>query len=289
MTRLRLIAVGLTAVGAIAVGLLAACSSGCLSLFAPRAKVSDSPIVDELRKESSVAGRFDNSIFAELLEDHVDYEDARVDYAGLKADEDKLDAYLKQIADADLTRLDDDAELALLINAYNAYTLELILEHYPGVESIKDIDNPWKTKRYVVAGHKLSLDDIEHRLIRPIYKDSRIHFAVNCASLGCPPLAPWPYEGEKIDEQLDKAARRTLQDSRYARVEDGKLKLTSVMNWYRTDFVDKGFSPTAETLPLYVAKYAGEDVKALIEKHGGEPAVEFLEYDWALNDVRSRE
>ncbi len=281
MTRLLLIAAGLAALA-----WLTSCTSGCLSLFAPSAKLVDSPIVEDLKKDPDDAQDFDHSAYAELLEQHVDYDTARVDYAGLKNDEAKLDSYLDTIATVDFATLDQDAKLALLINAYNAYTLKLILEHYPGIESIKDLDSPWKTKRYVVAGHKLSLDDIEHGLIRPFFEDSRIHFAVNCASLGCPPLAPWPYEGAKIDEQLDQAARRTLQDDRYARVEDGKLELTSVMNWYRDDFVSDEFSPSAQTLPMYAAKYGGDEIRQLVDEHGGEPAVGFLEYDWALNDVR---
>ncbi|WP_168210798.1 DUF547 domain-containing protein [Persicimonas caeni] len=280
MTRLPIIAAALFLLAG-----LTSCSSGCLSLFVPKAEQIDSPIVDDLRKDPDEAQSFDHSDYGELLERHVDYDTARVDYAGLKADEAELDAYLDRLAKADLTELDDDGELALLINAYNAYTLKLIVENYPGLESIKDLDNPWKTKRYKVAGYTLSLDDIEHGLIRPIYKDSRIHFAVNCASVGCPPLASWPYEGAKIDKQLDQAAERTLGDERYARVEGDKLYLTSVMNWYRPDFVSDEFSPSAESLPLYAAKYGGEEVQKLVETREGEPAVSFLKYDWALNDV----
>jgi hypothetical protein len=280
MTRLCLLIVSLLGVAA-----LSACSSGCVSLFAPKAQLVDSPIVEELGEGSSGAGEFDHSIYAELLQAYVDYDTARVDYAGLKDDEAKLDAYLDQLKRAQLESLGDDASLALLINAYNAFTLKLILDHYPDLNSIKDIDSPWKTTRWVIGGHKLSLDDIEHGLIRPLYKDSRIHFAVNCASIGCPPLADWPYEGSKIDEQLDLAARRTLGDEHYARVEGDELLLTSVMNWYRRDFVGDEFSPSAESLPLYAARYAGEEVRALVEQKGGEPAVGFIEYDWSLNDM----
>lgn len=233
MIRLPIVAVGLLLL--VLLVILVGCSSGCLSLFTPKAELVDSPIVEDLQQAPDEPEAFDHSDYGELLHQHVDYDAARVDYAGLKADESKLDAYLDAIAKADLTKLDDDGKLALLINAYNAYTLKLILENYPGVESIKDLDNPWKSERYKVAGHTLSLDDIEHGLIRPLYKDSRIHFAVNCASVGCPPLAAEPYEGATIDKQLDQATKRTLGDERYARVENDKLKLTSVMNWYRTD------------------------------------------------------
>jgi hypothetical protein len=280
MTRLCLIVASI-----LGVAILSACSSGCVSLFAADAELVDSPIVGELKKTPSGGASVDHSIYASLLESYVNYDTARVDYAALKADEAKLDNYLAQIAQIDLESLGDDESLALLINAYNAFTLKLIVEHYPKIDSIKDLDSPWKTRRWNVGGHKLSLDDIEHGLIRPLYKDSRIHFAVNCASIGCPPLADWPYEGDKIDAQLDKAARRTLGDERYARVDGEKLMLTSVMSWYRDDFVSDEFSPSAETLQAYAARYGGEKIEALVEGKGGEPAVGFIEYDWSLNDV----
>lgn len=260
-----------------------ACSSGCISLFAPKADLADSPIVDQLQEPPTDAQPFDHSAYGELLGEHVDYEAARVDYDGLKRDEARLDAYLDQIAQADLSGLDEDARHALLINAYNAYTLKLIVEHYPGIDSIKDIDSPWKTSRWVVAGHTLSLDDIEHGLIRPIYRDSRIHFAVNCAAVGCPPLAAEPYEGASLEAQLDRATRRALHDERYARVTDGRLELTQVMNWYRKDFLDEDFSPRAQTLAAYAARYGTDELRDFVEAHDGDPPVGFIDYDWRLN------
>lgn len=263
---------------------VASCDSGCVRLFAPKAELSESSIAAELSPDNAGAASFDNSRYAKLLDAHVDYESARVDYSGLARDEAALDAYLEQLADAELDALSSDAQLALLINAYNAFTLKLILEHYPDLESIKDIDKPWDARRWKLGGHEVSLNEIEHGLIRPIYRDSRIHFAVNCASIGCPPLAPWPYTGADIDEQLDRAADRTLGDDRYARVEGGELRVTSLMNWYKPDFVSGEYEPSAESVPAYAAIFGDAEIREFVESED-EPSYSFIDYDWALNDI----
>jgi hypothetical protein len=263
---------------------LTSCDSGCVRLFAPKAKVTESAIAQRLSPNSAGDSQFDHDEYGELLEAHVDYEAGRVDYSGLSDDERQLDAYLADLADADVDRLDADAQLALLINAYNAFTLKLILDHYPDIESIKDISKPWDETRWTLAGVELSLNEIEHGLIRPIYRDSRIHFAVNCASIGCPPLAPWPYTGERLDEQLDRAAERTLGDQRYARVEDGVLEVTPLLNWYRADFVSEAYNPSADTVPSYVALFGDRKIREFIEQ-SDDPPYAYLSYDWSLNDV----
>jgi hypothetical protein len=257
-------------------------SSGC----APKAEKIDSPIIDRLEKGmESGTKTFDHSAYDELLGEHVRQREGLVDYAGLDEDEEKLDSYLESIASADLASLGREEQLALLINAYNAYTLKLIIENYPEIESIREIDAPWETARYTVGGFELSLDDIEHGIIRPVYKDPRIHFAVNCASIGCPPLRASAYEGADVDEQLDVATQDTLRDERYVRLEGDTLYLNKIFKWYGEDFIDDDFRNSAATVPRFVARYAREEVAELVEKEGGSPTVSFLEYDWSLNDV----
>lgn len=275
---------GMTLATLILLASVASCDSGCVRLFAPKADVAETAITAELSPSSEGTGEFDHSGYATLLEAHVDYEIARVDYTGLAEDEEALDAYLDALAEADLGSLSADAQLALLINAYNAFTLKLILEHYPDIESIKDISKPWDTVRWTLGGAEISLNQLEHGLIRPIYRDSRIHFAVNCASIGCPPLAPWPYTGAELDAQLDTAAGRTLQDDRYARVNEGELQVTPIMNWYKPDFVSEDFEPSAETIPAYAAMYGDSEIRTFVasEKRRG---YSFLDYDWSLNDI----
>ncbi|AWV88050.1 DUF547 domain-containing protein [Bradymonas sediminis] len=261
-------------------------STSLVRFLAPKVDLGDAQVLKDVRHKPEKSAIFDHSGFAQLLAEHVDSAAGRVDYAGLKKDQKKLDAYLEKLGAVDLKTLGADEKLALLINAYNAYTLQLILENYPGVKSIKDLKSPWKSKRYKVGGHTLSLDDIEHGLIRPVYKDSRIHFAVNCASIGCPPLQAFAFEGEKIDAQLDLAARKTLQDTRYVRIEGDKLKISVLLNWYGDDFIGEDYSPRSKTLAAYVARFGTPEVRAFVEKHQGAPSVGFIDYDWSLNDVK---
>lgn len=236
----------------------------------PKAELLDAPITAELRRGMQSGDEsFDHSTYDALVREHVDPR-GHVDYGALKNDEAKLDAYLRSLARADLESLSTDEQLALLINAYNAFTLRLILDHYPNIESIRDIDDPWTTRRWVVGGHTLSLDDVEHGLIRPLFDDPRIHFAVNCASLGCPPLRRGAYTGAGIDEQLDEATRRALSDPRWARVENGTVKVTKVLDWYGSDF---------DSVPDFVARHASPELGNALK--AGD--LEFLDYDWSLN------
>lgn len=271
--------------------LATSCSSNCgssiVSWFAPNAETLDHQVVDELKGRSDTGDkmRFDHSTFDELLGEHVAPERSLVDYRGLQADRQKLDAYLDQLAGANLGELSESSQLALLINAYNACTLKLIVEHYPEIDSIRDISSPWDKKRCRIGGHKLSLDDIEHGLIRPIYRDPRIHFAVNCASNGCPPLDDEAYRGPVLDKQLDAAARRTIRSPNYAAIESGTLYLTSILNWYGSDFTRKDYQPRASSVARFVARYADERIKKFVQEHDGDPPVGFFDYDWKLNDA----
>jgi hypothetical protein len=254
---------------------------------APSADLLDKPVVDRLEQGMAEGDEsFEHETYDALLSAHVDEEEGTVDYGGLAEQEAKLDAYLSEVADADLAELSGDAQLALLINAYNAYTLKLILEQYPEIDSIRDIDEPWSTVRWEVGGQKLSLDQIEHGLIRPLYQDPRIHFAVNCAAVDCPHLAESAYKGAEIDEQLEARARATLSDDKFVRIEDGELRYTKVIHWYQNDFVDPSFQNHAESVPVYIARYTRDEVRKFIEDHDGTPPSSPLSYDWALNDEK---
>lgn len=268
------------------VTVLASCKLSCL---APGAELLDAPIAAKLQVGGEPSdGGFDHAPFHRLLEQHVRTETGRVDYTSLKEDEARLDSYLTSLGEVDLQSLGPPAKKALLLNAYNAFTLKLILEHYPGLESIKDLDDPWGTKRWTLGGEKVSLDDIEHGLLRPIFKDPRVHFGVNCASIGCPPLADFAYTGDEVDRQLEEVTRNALRNPRYAEVSDGRLHLTRILQWYGDDFTRIGWSPTAESIPEFVARYGSPDVKKLVDTKAADTPVEFLEYDWRLNDTRSK-
>ncbi len=266
--------------------ILAALLLTAVACSAPRSELLDSPIVDELRQGwDSGDESFDHSSYTTLLQAHVDPDAGTVDYAGLADNANDLNAYLASLAAVDLTTLPRDEQLALLINAYNAYTLRLILDHYPGIDSIRDISAPWTTERYDVGGYTLSLDQIEHNLIRPLYLDPRIHFVVNCAAVDCPHLADFAFTGADLEDQLEDRTRAILSNPKFLRVEDGRLYLPKVMDWYQADFLSDEFHGSVDRLPEYVIPYATEEVRGFITSHDGNPPATFLDYDWSLNDT----
>jgi len=208
--------------------------------------------------------------------------DGLVDYDWFRAHRSDLDAYLERVGGADLPSLAPPHLEALLIDAYNAYTIRTILEH-PGVGSIRDIDGAWTDLEHEVGGHEVTLDQIEHGLLRPYFRDPRLHFALNCASRSCAPLPPWAYAGDSLDAQLEGRARAFLRDTANVRVEDGTLVLSKYFDWYGGDFTNAEWTPHAETIPLFVAEYARPDVAEFIRGHDGKPPVRFTDYDWSLN------
>lgn len=201
-----------------------------------------------------------------------------MDYGALAADPGDLDAYLAQLAGLDLDTLGRDERLALLINAYNAFTLKLMLDHRP-VGSIKDIPSSerWDAERWVLGGETLSLTALEHDRLRARFIEPRIHFAINCASVGCPPLRQEAYEGARLEEQLEDQARRVHADPRWVRLQRNSaldhdtVHLTRLYLWYADDFAQVAGSPLA-----YAARYQ----PALADSRW---QISWLDYDWSLN------
>jgi hypothetical protein len=248
------------------------------------------------------AAAFDQSAWDSLLKKHVtslrNGQATQVDYAGFAADRSQLKQYLaavSAVAPAEFDRWDRPAQLAFLINAYNANTVELILTAYPDVASIKDLGSllrsPWKKRFIPLLGETRSLDDIEHGMIREAghYAEPRIHFAVNCASIGCPALRPEAYVGEKLDAQLEDAARSFLSDRTRNRVEGNALKVSSIFKWYRGDFEKgwRGSNNLAGFFGLYRQPLELDD-KAVDLLKTGKMNIDFLDYDWRLNSKDSR-
>jgi len=222
---------------------------------------------------------FDHSTFDELLEGIV-REDGRVYYDKLAKDTAALDKYIAQLGGADFEALPRDEKLALLINAYNAFTLKLIAENWP-LGSINDIpeDKRWKAKRWQIGGlGAVSLDEIEHSYLRPKFSEPRIHFAVNCASEGCPPLRQFAYTGARIDAQLEDSATRAHNDPRFLKLHKDKVELTRLYLWFRGDFAQKAGSPVK-----FAAQF-NEDLAARLDK--GSIDVEIMEYDWSINAAK---
>ncbi len=228
--------------------------------------------------------QFDHSDLAAVLSRFVDV-DGWVDYAGLAADTTSLDRYIEALATAPFEELGRDEKLALLINGYNAFTLRLILDHYP-LDSIKDIpsDQRWDGRTWNFAGHQWTLSDIEHKQIRPKFKEPRVHFAINCASIGCPPLADEPFLASRIDEQLDEQMRYTHSHDRWLRfdAESNTVWLTKLYDWYGGDF-----EQVSGTALAFAADHAPA-LKQAIDS-GKTPQVKWLDYSWKLNDQKNRE
>jgi len=219
----------------------------------------------------------DNSIYQELLKKYVNH--GVVDYAGFKKDQAKLKNYLQVLEETNVQKLSPDEQLAFYINAYNAWTIELVLSDYPGIYSIKDLgsfwSSPWKKEIVLVDGKVLSLDDIEHGIIRPQFQDPRIHFAVNCASKSCPPLSSNPYEGKTINEQLDAATKSFINNPQRNRLDGKTLYVSKIFDWYGEDF--------KEGIIDFFLKYAASDLKTKLEANRGQIKIKYLDYDWSLN------
>ena len=221
---------------------------------------------------------FDHSTFDALLASFVDT-DGFVDYEGLAVRRGELERYLESLGATAFDELGRDAKLALLINAYNAFTLELILDHYP-LESIRDIPaaERWKAVRFEIGGRLFSLDQIEHEQIRPMFTEPRIHFALVCAAVSCPPLRREAYMAARLNEQLEAQAEIVHHGERWIRYVpgSGKIALTPLYEWFRGDF-----DQVAGSILDFAARYRGDLATELAT--GDRPDVRFLDYDWSLN------
>lgn len=232
------------------------------------------------------ASAFDHAhkLYEAVLQNRVS--DRGVDYAALKADNARLREYLDEIAnfsEADFKAWTRPQQLALLLNLYNAATLNLIVDHYP-VKSIRKIGgffgNPWKLDVVRLWGKTHSLDWLEHEIIRPRYQDPRIHFALVCAAKGCPPLRREPYVAERLDDQLDDQVRTFLGQESKNRLdaEMRVLHLSPIFDWYREDFVGPG-----KGLADYVRRYFKTGDSRILDDP--KLKIAFTEYDWTLNDL----
>ena len=223
------------------------------------------------------AQEIDHSLYAGLLKKYVT--SSVVNYKGFKNNEAKLDQYLKVLEGVDTKALSRDEQFAFYINAYNAWTIKLILTGYPGVKSIKNLgsffSSPWKKKICRIDGEVISLDRIEHEILRPRFKDPRVHFAINCAARSCPPLRSDPYNGAILDQQLDEMASAFINDPSRNRLEGSTLYVSKIFDWFEEDF--------NRDIPGFFSKYAKGDLKEQLEVNKEKIKAKYLDYDWSLN------
>ena len=219
----------------------------------------------------------DNRLYAQLLKRHV--HQGEVNYKGFKAEEEMLDQYLAVLGRIDPDTLADHDQFAFYVNAYNAWTIKLILSAYPNIKSIKDLStflkSPWKKAIAAIDGKTLTLDNIEHDILRPTFHDPRVHFVINCASKSCPPLVSEPYEGKRLQQQLEDATLAFINDRGANYFKKGTLYVSSIFKWFKADFNND--------IVGFFRHYARGDLKESLATHEGPIAVEFLKYDWRLN------
>ena len=219
-----------------------------------------------------------------------------VHYAKWKAEgHTALKAYLGRLEATDVAALDRPEQFAFWANLYNAKTIDVVLDHYP-VKSIREISineglfgflkttagfgGPWKAKIMTVGGQRLSLDDVEHAILRPVFKDPRVHYAVNCASIGCPNLGREAFTGARLEALLDAGAYAFVNRDGAKVISGGKLKTSSIYDWFAMDF-----GGSASSVIAHVKKYAKPELR---EKLGKVNSIADYSYDWSLNDVKSR-
>lgn len=242
---------------------------------------------------------FDHSYAAwdALLKKHVrwlpDGKQSRANYKGFAADRAALKAVLDTMSAVPQATFDGwskPQQMAFLINAYNAFTVEVILTQYPDLKSIKELGlfnrGPWKNEFFTLLGQKRHLDWIEHEQLRPVYKEPRIHAAVNCASIGCPALRDEAFTAAKLETQLEDGMRRFMGDRTRNRVRNGQVEVSAIFKWFKEDFnsghrgyrqLEDVFAAYAEQLSDKPEEQAALRAKTLPVRH--------LDYDWSLNDA----
>ncbi len=232
-----------------------------------------------------------------LLKKHVswlpDNKQSRVDYKAFALDHDALKKVLERwsaVTAAEFAAFTPPQQMAFLINAYNGFTVTLILSRYPNLKSIKELgslfQSPWKKKFFRLLGEERHLDWIEHEQLRPRYADWRVHAALNCASIGCPALRTEAFRAQVLDEQLEDGMARFMSDRSRNRFADGRVELNEIFKWYIDDF-QKGQRGIRKLDDLVLRYFDALGVPAADRQQirKGSIRIRYLDYDWALNDI----
>lgn len=231
----------------------------------------------------------DNADWTQILNKYVSLDPSginRFHYAAVTvSDHAQLKKYISNLEKIDPLELNALEQQAYWINFYNALTVNVVLDHYP-VRSIRDIKSgiftpgPWDRILATVNNHPLTLNNIEHDILRAIWHDPRVHYVVNCASLGCPNIAKMPYTGFNLDKQLDEAARAFINHPRAVSVRGGRITLSKIYTWYNEDFGDG----SERAILDHIARYADPKLKSQLVQASD---VDAYQYDWHLNEPDS--
>ena len=228
------------------------------------------------------AATFDHSKFDQALKKYVD-DKGLVDYNSIAKDS-GFSEYVQSLQTARVEELSRDGQLAFWINAYNAVTIDKVIKKKPK-KSVRETFVPgvwtgtkfFTSREHIVAGKRLSQDDIEHEILRKQFKDPRIHFAIICASMGCPPLPRIAYTEENVQTRLEEETQKYLNSPRGTRIDraENTLHMSKLFDWFATDFIQKSGSTLA-----FMQPYLHEEVRIFLER---DPMISYLEYNWALN------
>ncbi len=252
---------------------------------APAIAAPSAKLLDPYWRQSGASGDVDNTSWNSFLSRYVKTGSNGVNlvnYGGVSpADKQALKSYIASLEAARPTAMNPNAAFAYWTNLYNAKTVDLILDNYP-VKSITKIGGlfsfgPWDEKVVTVEGRTLSLNEIEHGIMRPLWNDPRIHYAVNCASIGCPNLATQAWNSGNLEGMLEQAARNYINHPRGAAVEGGRLIVSSIFDWYKVDFGGNDAGVIA-----HMRKYATGNLAAAL---GSINSISGDRYDWDLNEA----
>lgn len=247
---------------------------------APQADLNLEEVKEEAANSNDVDNLHDHKLWDELTKEHVTSQ-GFVNYKGFIQDSTKLNKYLGMLsANHPTEKWTSDQRKAYWINAYNAFTVKLIIDNYP-VESIKDlggsiykVNTPWDIKFINIEGNEYDLNNIEHSILRKEWEDPRIHAAVNCASVSCPALRKGAFTAKNLDEQLDEQMNAFINDTSKNKITKDQLKLSKIFKWFTGDF--KNVSPS---VIAYLKEYSNVEISEDAE-------IDYFEYDWALNDAQ---
>lgn len=257
------------------------------------------------KNHTEEASSIDYSVYAELLKTYVD-NNGLVDYKGLKADQSKLDSFLQDmnaVKESDFKQWEEKDQIAYWINAYNAFTLKAIIDHYPikagwltsltyPKNSIRQISGVWDNLTFGALGKPITLNAIEHEILRVKFNEPRIHVAIVCASIGCPPLRNEPFTGKKLNQQLADQSQKFTANPHNFRIdrENGRVYLSAIFNWFGEDFImayntDSKFKFLSEqerSVMNYVYQYLSEMDQKYLDNNMFN--VSYRSYDWTLNE-----
>ncbi|MEO1521185.1 MAG: DUF547 domain-containing protein [Cyanobacteria bacterium J06633_2] len=236
---------------------------------------------------------FTYDAYAEILETYVD-DEGFVDYLGLQQNRtglDRFNASIGAVSPETYNSWSEDEQLAFLINAYNSFTLQSIIDQDPLKSSIRDIPGVWRIRRFSIAGESKTLDNIEHQTIRVDFNEPRIHAAVNCSAISCPVLRREPFNGENLDQQLEEQTARWLLSSEGIQInrDAGEVRISALFDWFGEDWVgdysvESGFdgSDKQRAALNFISQYISEEDAEYLQAGGYR--VRYLDYNWALND-----